>query len=193
MNQTWSLVNAQGQPVQRHSVHRPKRTQRTAAASLGRPGGSAMATDLCHGGTPPRTSAGLLRHRQRDRVLAPHIARRDRRIHATSWCVWSRSRPRHVSPMWTLKPTDGPRRTNCEVPVPDPRRPIQARSLVVDAAHHPYQRAVRSLRDEGATVVAGVEYDWEPHEPGIGEQRALKFPWARALSEADAAARRAAL
>jgi phosphopantothenoylcysteine synthetase/decarboxylase len=52
------------------------------------------------------------------------------------------------------------------------------------AARLPCQRAVRLLRDEGVTVVAGSEYDWEPHPPGTGDQQATRFPWARALAEA---------
>ena len=35
-------------------------------------------------------------------------------------------------------------------------------------------------------VVAGEEYDWQPHAPGTGDQRAKQFPWARALAELNA-------
>jgi phosphopantothenoylcysteine synthetase/decarboxylase len=52
------------------------------------------------------------------------------------------------------------------------------------AARLPYQRAVRLLRDEGVTVVAGSEYGWDPHAPGTGDQQATGFPWARAFAEA---------
>jgi phosphopantothenoylcysteine synthetase/decarboxylase len=52
------------------------------------------------------------------------------------------------------------------------------------AARLPYQRAVAILRDEGVTVMAGPEYGWEPHPPGTGDQLGTRFPWARALTEA---------
>lgn len=48
----------------------------------------------------------------------------------------------------------------------------------------PYQQAVRTLRDEGVTVVAGPQYSWEPHQPGTGDQHATRFPWTQALTEA---------
>jgi phosphopantothenoylcysteine synthetase/decarboxylase len=56
------------------------------------------------------------------------------------------------------------------------------------AARQPYQRAVESLRGEGASVVAGPEYGWEPHEPGTGDRQARLFPWGRALAEANQSA-----
>src|SRR5712692_5262590 len=52
------------------------------------------------------------------------------------------------------------------------------------ASRHPFQRAVRQLRDEGVCVLLGPG-EFEPHPPATGGQQLDAFPWQLALDEAE--------
>jgi flavoprotein len=52
------------------------------------------------------------------------------------------------------------------------------------ASRHPFQRAVRQLRDEGVRVFLGPG-ELESHPPGTGRQQLDVFPWQLALDEAE--------
>ncbi|GLZ00756.1 flavoprotein [Actinoplanes sp. NBRC 103695] len=50
------------------------------------------------------------------------------------------------------------------------------------ATRHPFRNAVRALREEGVRIVFGPG-QWEPHEPGTGDERIDSFPWHLALKQ----------
>jgi phosphopantothenoylcysteine synthetase/decarboxylase len=48
------------------------------------------------------------------------------------------------------------------------------------AGRRPFVEAVESLRAEGVRVLFGPG-QWQPHEPGTGDERVVDFPWVDAL------------
>jgi phosphopantothenoylcysteine synthetase/decarboxylase len=57
------------------------------------------------------------------------------------------------------------------------------------AGRRPFVEAVESLRAEGVRVLFGPG-EWEPHQPGTGDDRVVDFPWEDALAVAAGQARR---
>jgi phosphopantothenoylcysteine synthetase/decarboxylase len=49
------------------------------------------------------------------------------------------------------------------------------------ADRRPFQQALRSLREEGVSVIYGPE-QWLPHPPGTGTRHLSTFPWDKALA-----------
>jgi len=52
------------------------------------------------------------------------------------------------------------------------------------ASRRPFWRAVDQLREEGVRVLLGPG-EFQPHPPGTGGQQLDRFPWQRALDEAE--------
>jgi len=50
----------------------------------------------------------------------------------------------------------------------------------------PFQRSLRSLREEGVSILIG-ERGFEPHDPGAGDGRRETFPWHCALDAVETA------
>ena len=49
------------------------------------------------------------------------------------------------------------------------------------ADRRPFQQALRSLREEGVSIIYGPG-QWLPHPPGTGNQHLAAFPWEKPLA-----------